>query len=84
MRWFFITQQAVGIAVNGASGVIWSYSSFLFAALLSNRNRGLSSVPGERVQYIRIWLIIMWVIVTLVMGFVPYLFGSDVPMAGKS
>jgi len=71
---FYITCQISGIWINGSSGIIWSYSPVLLVPLkwakednrynaLANRCRGL--------------LVIMWGVVTVAMGFIPFLFNPN-------
>jgi membrane associated rhomboid family serine protease len=62
---FVATQWISGIWINGSSGIIWAYSPFLLFYI----QRDVTEA-----QQAKGLMIIMWVVVTIAMGFVPLLF----------
>ncbi len=72
---YWMLQQPFEVTVNGLSGVIWSYSSVLFMALMKQKNEELIAKETARM-----WIGIMWLGVSVFMTIVPYLFGSNLPV----
>ncbi|HSR50875.1 MAG TPA: rhomboid family intramembrane serine protease [Acidobacteriota bacterium] len=60
---------------NGSSMVIWSWGPPLFAALLWSRRQDPSAAGSAASQRIVGILVVMYAVITLVMGLLPYLFG---------
>ena len=71
---YILTQYISGLWINGASGIIWAYSPFLLIPIRWAKTNNLYS---EKASQNKILLIIMWVMLTVVMGFVPFLFNPN-------
>lgn len=73
---YLLTMMLTEVTVNGASGVVWSYSVVLFSILRIDKRFGRYSPLLKYRQEALVWLLIMWLLVTLCMIVVPFLFGS--------
>lgn len=61
--------------VNGSSLVIWSWGPSLYLALRWARSHDGAVTRTSSYERIQIVLVIMYIIVTAVLGFLPYLYG---------
>jgi len=71
---FILTQWLLGIWLNGSSGIIWAYSPFLLLPIQWAKQDPNFKVQAEQA---RVLLFVMWVLVTVAMGFVPLLFNPN-------
>lgn len=71
---FILAQQISGVWINGSSGIIWAYSPFLLIVIKLSKQNGIWQKYGDPAKMV---LLIMWVFVALLMGFIPLLFNPD-------
>lgn len=71
---FIVTQLVSAHWINGSSGVIWAYSPFLILHITRAKLDSSYQMVAERSRGI---LLIMWVVVTVIMGFVPLIFNPN-------
>lgn len=71
---FILTQWISGIWINGSSGIIWAYSPFLLSIIQNGKRDQQYAIPAQQAKVL---LIIMWGVVTVLMGFVPLIFNPN-------
>jgi len=71
---FYFTQKLSGIWINGSSGIIWAYTPFLLQVINWGKTDERFEHYAERSKRL---LVVMWGIVTVLMGFLPLLFNPN-------